>query len=343
MPSTMNAATVTPEQIEPKPLVTFALIAYNQENYIREAVEGAFAQTYSPLEIILSDDCSTDRTFAIMQEMAAAYSGPHSIRLRRPERNLGLAAGVSQVSEMANGKLVVVAAGDDMSRPERTSKLVAAWIGNGCRSGSLYSRFSVKQASGNVEANPRVDGFTRSLSDRNIDMLNDFSGLSGCAQAWTRDIFELFGPIDNRIIHEDVIIPLRALLIGTITYVPDDLLIYRITPGSITRRTFRTGSERIEKMARYWAGRVAIFDQFHHDCEKILKTVEVNPADLEWLSSKVSMAEVHARNIFHLYSTNARRRLASVLSPSFRLSMGQRLKWVVISLFPWIYGKYRSA
>jgi len=43
----------TPE----RPLLTFALFGYNQEQYIREAVEGAFAQTYSPLEIILSDDC----------------------------------------------------------------------------------------------------------------------------------------------------------------------------------------------------------------------------------------------------------------------------------------------
>ena len=41
------------------PLVTFALFAYNQERYVREAVEGAFAQTYQPLEIILSDDCSS--------------------------------------------------------------------------------------------------------------------------------------------------------------------------------------------------------------------------------------------------------------------------------------------
>ena len=44
-----------------RPLVTFALFAYNQEQYIREAVEGAFSQTYEPLEIILSDDCSSDR------------------------------------------------------------------------------------------------------------------------------------------------------------------------------------------------------------------------------------------------------------------------------------------
>ena len=49
-----------------RPLITFALMAYNQEQLIEEAVAGALAQTYSPLEIILSDDCSTDRTFSIM-------------------------------------------------------------------------------------------------------------------------------------------------------------------------------------------------------------------------------------------------------------------------------------
>lgn len=39
-----------------KPLVTFALFAYNQEKFIKEAVEAVFAQTYQPLEIIISDD-----------------------------------------------------------------------------------------------------------------------------------------------------------------------------------------------------------------------------------------------------------------------------------------------
>ena len=43
-----------------RPLITFALMAYNQEQLIEEAVAGALAQTYSPLEIILSDLISND-------------------------------------------------------------------------------------------------------------------------------------------------------------------------------------------------------------------------------------------------------------------------------------------
>ena len=70
-----------------RPLITFALFAYNQERFIREAVAGAFSQTYSPLEIILSDDCSSDRTFEIIQEMTAGYEGPHKVILNRNEKN----------------------------------------------------------------------------------------------------------------------------------------------------------------------------------------------------------------------------------------------------------------
>ncbi len=41
-----------PDNKTDRPLVTFAISAYNQEKFIHEAVEVAFAQTYEPLEII---------------------------------------------------------------------------------------------------------------------------------------------------------------------------------------------------------------------------------------------------------------------------------------------------
>ncbi len=58
---------MTQEATAARPLVTFALFAYNQEQYIREAVEGAFSQTYEPLEIILSDDCSSATRFILSE------------------------------------------------------------------------------------------------------------------------------------------------------------------------------------------------------------------------------------------------------------------------------------
>ena len=113
------------------PLVSFVIIAWRQEPFIRAAVEGAFQQTYSPLEIILSDDCSPDGTFDIMREMAESYRGPHQVRLNHNERNLGLGGHVNRCMELVRGELVVVAAGDDISVPRRTETLVKAWLDSG--------------------------------------------------------------------------------------------------------------------------------------------------------------------------------------------------------------------
>jgi glycosyltransferase involved in cell wall biosynthesis len=103
-------------------LITFVLVGFKQDRFIRKAIEGAFAQSYVPLEIILSDDCSPDRTFDIMQEMAAAYKGPHQVVLHRNPSNIGIVAHFNNVVEIARGEIIIRADGDDISLPNRTEK-----------------------------------------------------------------------------------------------------------------------------------------------------------------------------------------------------------------------------
>jgi GT2 family glycosyltransferase len=107
--------------------VTFALFAYNQEGYIREAVRAALAQACNAIEIIISDDCSTDATFQLIKDAVADYSGPHSIKLNQNAKNLGLADHVNKIFEMASGSIIVVAAGDDISLPSRVSDTIATF------------------------------------------------------------------------------------------------------------------------------------------------------------------------------------------------------------------------
>ena len=135
------------------PLLTFAVGAYNHENFIREAVAGAFARTYSPLEIILSDDCSHDRTFEIMQEMAAGYRGPHKIILNRNPTNLGICGHANRLFDLTNGEWLVGSAGDDASLPERTTTLFNACRASGNDVYSIYSDAIVIDANGNRTGN----------------------------------------------------------------------------------------------------------------------------------------------------------------------------------------------
>src|SRR5712664_440400 len=108
-----STPTALPDSAD-RPLVTFAIAAFNQERFIREAVEAAFAQTYSPLEIVLSDDCSEDRTFEIICELAKAYRGPHRVVLNRNPVRRSIGGHINRIVEISQGELILSAAGDDI-------------------------------------------------------------------------------------------------------------------------------------------------------------------------------------------------------------------------------------
>jgi len=220
-------------EVHDRPLITFALFAYNQEKYIREAVEGAFAQTYSPLEIILSDDCSTDGTFEIMKAMAASYRGPHRVVLNRNPSNLGICPHIDVVMEMAQGQLIVPAAGDDISLPNRAETTHAVWAK--C-SWPDYLFFGIEVFSDHGKMSRRFVFNPETATPRG--MIEHYGGLTllAPAEAWHRRLFDVFGPLPPGVMTEDKSIAFRAALLGGVVYVSYPLVRYRLHDGNISRQ-----------------------------------------------------------------------------------------------------------
>ena len=91
-----------------RPLVTFAVRLYDCEAFVRPTLESAFAQRYRPLEIIVADDCSTDRTYETAQAIVAAYRGPHRVSLFRNERNLGVGSQLEEIRRRMAGEILII-------------------------------------------------------------------------------------------------------------------------------------------------------------------------------------------------------------------------------------------
>jgi glycosyltransferase involved in cell wall biosynthesis len=123
-------------------LVTLYIKAYNQQDTVSAAIKSAFSQTYAPLEILLSDDCSNDCTFAIMERMAGRYQGPHRVALNRNATNLGIVRHTNRIAEMARGRLLIEGAGDDISEPGRVERLASTWMAGGGRIKAVHSAFT---------------------------------------------------------------------------------------------------------------------------------------------------------------------------------------------------------
>lgn len=243
--------TATGEHDE-RPLVTFALFAYNQEKFICEAVEGALAQTYSPLQIILSDDCSSDRTFEIMQEMVERYSGPHDIILNRNVKNLGIGGHVNRIMEISSGEYIVVAAGDDISLPHRVDKVINAWSQCGRKASLIYSCADVVNEDGDT-----IDTIGHEPTLENSSVLGaiakEFPSPVGCANAWHRDVFKFFGPMMDNVVSEDRVVAFRAFFLGGYYFIPESLVKYRIHGDNVYNRkrlafNYKEHAERAKKI-----------------------------------------------------------------------------------------------
>jgi glycosyltransferase involved in cell wall biosynthesis len=107
--------------------VTFLLTAYNQAGYTEAAVRSALAQTYSPLTIIISDDCSTDDTLGVIERTVAGYSGPHRVIVRQNRSNVGIGH-VRDLLRLVETEFVVLGHCDDLFEPQRVEKQVARMI-----------------------------------------------------------------------------------------------------------------------------------------------------------------------------------------------------------------------
>ena len=101
-----------------KPLVTIIVITYNSSKTVLETLESSKLQTYNNLELIISDDCSTDNTTKICQEWLNANNGWFkNTLLLTSKNNTGTAGNLNRGIKSSRGIWVKFIAGDDALNP----------------------------------------------------------------------------------------------------------------------------------------------------------------------------------------------------------------------------------
>lgn len=102
------------------PLVSIIIPAYNAAPWIRQTLATALAQTHSPVEIVVVDDGSTDRTLAIAREFT--HQGVRVVA----QANAGAAAARNHGLRVASGDLVQFLDADDLITADKLSAQVMA-------------------------------------------------------------------------------------------------------------------------------------------------------------------------------------------------------------------------
>lgn len=97
-------------------LISVLIPTYNVEAFVEEAISSICNQTYTNLEIIIIDDCSTDLTYSILQRLAENDS---RIKLFRNSSNKKIAATLNEAFQHSTGDYIARMDGDDVSVPSR--------------------------------------------------------------------------------------------------------------------------------------------------------------------------------------------------------------------------------
>lgn len=248
-------------------------LTYNQETFVQEAIVSVLNQDYENIEIIISDDGSTDQTLAIIERTVSAHPRGATAVFLPKEVNMGLVKNWNRAVKAATGEILIAAAGDDISEPTRASSLVKIFEAD---SGVMatFSQVCIIEASGQVlhetfeKRPPKYSHHVRADSRTGFNFWCGVPILGACG-AYRRELSEVFGPITDAHSEDEPYI-YRALLLGAVVYTPKNLVRWRwhglnLSAGSLTDES--DASETLTKMAAMSVRRIDACRQHTKDLQ----------------------------------------------------------------------------
>jgi len=259
-------------------LVSVALMAYNQERYVRESLRSILNQSYGNLEIIVSDDCSKDGTWRCIESEVDRYRsrrGVHTdIVLNRNRENMGVARHFELILSKCHGELVVCQAGDDVSLPERVQTIVDAFEKN--RNATVLSHEAICI---DENGNETDSGVMRTSALMPL----------GALMAYSLRVYREFGPISEKGAWEDDVYARRAQMLGDEVRIDKVLLKYRTGCGGIS-----SGKDAVKaRRTRVVTGCLASARQSRKDLEQCRASIGEDRfskvlKDIDWYEQRYS-------------------------------------------------------
>ena len=206
-----------------KPLVSVGIPVYNGERFIRQALDSVLRQTYDNLEVIISDNASTDKTGEICLEYAAR---DRRIQYHRSPVNLGVIANFRRAFELSAGDYFMWAAADDVRPTTAVEDCVVALQRNSAAvmaHGPVLVRLEGQEALvertnevhlAGWEAGERVRAFTNGIGHNG--MLYGLYKRGALAQGTL-----------GTCLGQDYLLCLQMCLLGPVEYVKTPMIVYQ--------------------------------------------------------------------------------------------------------------------
>jgi glycosyltransferase involved in cell wall biosynthesis len=124
-----------------RPLLSVVMLVFNHEEFITEAVASVAAQeTDFPVELVIGDDCSTDRSFCVLVELQRKH--PALLRLISSRANVGMWRNFERLIRASRGEFIAFCDGDDYWRDRRKLQKQVDYLLRNPRYGAVHTGFA---------------------------------------------------------------------------------------------------------------------------------------------------------------------------------------------------------
>ncbi len=223
--------------MHPNPIVTVICSCFNHENFVVESLQSVLNQTYKNIQLIVVDDCSTDKSVAIIETFIKDYP---EIILIKNKINLGLTKSVNNSVLQAKGDFFIDLSADD--------ELVANCIENQTKAYTNTKYKNLAIVYGNAEQISEtgnhlsyyfdVDASKKSISSRPSgaiyeNVIGTETTICSVSALYKMSVFKELHGYDENLCYEDLDYWIRAARSYEIEYVDAILIKKRILKNSL--------------------------------------------------------------------------------------------------------------
>lgn len=240
--------------------ITIGVLTYNHEKFIAKCLHSVLALKYDNLEIIVSDDCSKDNTYQIVQDIVAHAQSSHHIILNRNEINLGLAGNFNKTfGELATGDFLVTLGGDDAIKEDYLVEALACFSKD-------KEVMMVDFNADLIDENDVLKGSAATLDfDQKKTDLKDYLALRAIpsfapGRMIRKTLISSFNPISKDCPTEDSVLVVRSLLLGKHCRINKKVILYRRHTNNISSVDSLRKISNMRIVAQYVKDAITLYD-----------------------------------------------------------------------------------
>jgi glycosyltransferase involved in cell wall biosynthesis len=205
------------------------MCTYNGEAYIKEQLDSILQQSYSNLEIIITDDKSSDKTIEIIKEY---QKNDKRIKFYENEINLGFLKNFEKAISLCSGDYIALADQDDIWKLNKLETFIQAIQGHSLvYSDAIIIDKDSKEVG--VELVRPKSNLCKGACNKAF-FLNNF--VSGNTMMFQKELVEHILPIPEKMSYHDIWIGYVASTYGEITYTQEAMTYYRKYEGQVTHQ-----------------------------------------------------------------------------------------------------------